>query len=515
MRNIKIKNFAQNTVVLMCVIFFAKILGMLRDVVLANYFGTSNVSDAYLISVSIPSFLFFFVGHSLSTAFLPMYNKIRHEEGEEKAQLYMNALICGACVISTIAVVFLLCSPQTIVKIFAAGFDEETTQIASTFIRICSFSLYFMTIINVWGAYLQAKNNFLIPASVSVPRNVVIMVSIVLAAKIHVSILGIGLLLAYASEFLLLLPFVLAKGYKPQLKLDYKSSEMKATYQLVVPILIGVAVSQINHIIDRSLASTVITGGLSALTYASILNNAVQEVLVTGIITILFAKCSSWVASGEHEKVRFKLNQTINTMAFLLLPATVGIFVCSSSIVECVLCRGEFDEHSLQMTTGALCCYTIGLFFLAIRDTLVKVFYAYKKTKTTTITSIVAISINIVLNFILVRYMGLNGLALATALSAIFHSITLYILLRKHIGDFGFKTTAKTILKTVVACSVMAISLIVLKQHIHVLNSELLELLICVAVGAIIYLMCSFILRTKPLMDAFKGITKRHSKPNV
>ena len=495
----KIKRILQSTVFLMGVILFAKILGMLRDVVLANYFGTSNVSDAYLIAVSIPNYLFFFVGHSLSTAFLPMYNKVKHNKGEKKAQRYMNSLICCALVISTVAVALLLIFPDPVVRLFAAGFDTETVGIASTFVRLSACSLYFMTIINVWGGYLQAKGNFIIPASVSVPRNIVIMISIYFAATVHVSLLGVGLLLAYVSEFVLMLPFVLKKGYRPQLALDIKAEETKETLYLVMPILLGVGVSQINHIIDRSLASTSGEGGLSALTYALILNNAVQEVLVTGIITILFAKCASWVAEGNHDLVKSKLKQTVNTMILLLLPATVGILICSEMIVKCVLCRGEFDETSLAMTTGALCCYTLGLLFLALRDTLVKVFYAYKKTKLTTITSIIAISINIVLNFVLLHFMGLNGLALATTISAVFSCVTLYVMLRKHIGDFGLKSMLITILKSTISCAVMAVAVILVQKYLISALPELVGLVVCVLAGVVAYFGCAFAIRIEPL----------------
>jgi putative peptidoglycan lipid II flippase len=131
-----------------------------------------------------------------------------------------------------------------------------------------------------------------------------------------------------------------------------------------MPIMLGVSVSQVNNIIDKSIASTVVEGGISALSYASIINNAVQEVLVTGIITILFANCATLVAKGEHELVKIKLSSTLQTFLTVLIPASCGVIILARPLVVCILGRGNFNENSVKMTVGALCCYTIGLSFL-------------------------------------------------------------------------------------------------------------------------------------------------------
>lgn len=496
-----LKNLKQSTLVLMLIIVISKLMGMLRDIVLANYFGTSNVSDAYLIAISVPTLLFYFIGHALSTAYLPMYNKIRYDKGETEAQKYSNNLICISFCLCTIIVVVLIFFPEAVIKLFAAGFDDDTVELTAKFIRYSAASIYFMTIVNIWGGYLQANNNFIIPASISVPRNIVLIISIVVALY-DIKYLGIGILIAYISEFLLLLPFVIKNGFRFRPIIELKTPEIKETLYLVLPIIIGVGVSQINKIIDRSIASTVISGGISALNYASIINNAVQEVLVTGIITILFAKCAAWVAEKKYEKVKSKLSETIDTLIFFLVPATLGIIVCSESIVRCILCRGAFDMASVNMTVGALCCYTIGLVFLAIRDTMVKVFYAYKDTKITTATSIGAILINIILNLVLSHFWGINGLAIATSISVVIQCVVLYLILRRKIGDFGFLLTLKTFIKSLISSVIMSVVIIMLINLLSKTSiGEFISLMICVLTGILVYFLCSIILKSHILLD--------------
>ncbi len=501
----KLDKVKQSIPTLMLVIIVSKIVGMLREIVLANYFGTSYISDAYLIASSVPTLLFYFIGHSISTAYIPLYNKTKNSGGESKGLKYTNSILNISFIVGTALVVLILSFPVAVIKLFAFGFDGEEVKLTVSFIRISAVSIYLMIIINVLSGYLQANKNFLMPAAVSLPRNAVIIVSIVIAAIFGVQWLGIGLLLAYIAEFIFLLPFAFAKGYRYRPIFDFKNDYVKETWYMIVPILVGMFVSQINKMVDRSLASSVCEGGVSALTYASVINNAVQEILVTGIITVLFSHCAEWVVKNEHEKVKQKLTSTLNTLIMLLLPATVGVILLSKPIVELVLGRGEFGEISTNMTVGALCCYTAGLTFLAIRDTLVKVFYAYKKTKSTTIVAIIAILINIILNLSLYKIIGLNGLALATTVSAVFHSIVLYLILRKQIGDFGFKSTVIVTVKSAISSAAMFTVVYGLK-HITSSLYSWISLVLCIVVGMVVYFAITLLLKTEPIMVFIKKL---------
>lgn len=142
-QKMKREKIQKNISLLMVVILISKIVGMFRDVVLAKYYGTSNISDAYLVSNSVPTLLFYFIGHGLSTAFIPMYTKIKETQGAEKAERYTNNIINISLIFCTVIIVVLQVFPAQVVGLFAAGFDESTTALASQFIKISSYSLYF------------------------------------------------------------------------------------------------------------------------------------------------------------------------------------------------------------------------------------------------------------------------------------------------------------------------------------------------------------------------------------
>lgn len=497
----KFKNLTQSSTMLMVVIVISKLIGMLRDVILANYFGTSNISDAYLIASSVPVLLFYFIGHSLSTAYIPMFNKVKHEKGSLSSLKFTDNLLTISLLLSSVIVITLLLFPSVVVKLFAAGFDSETAQISANLIRICAPSIYLMTIINIYGGFLQANRNFLAPAAISLPRNIAIVISVILAASLGYDILGWGLLASYIFEFVFLLPFVLRKQYRYSPFLNFKDEYIKKTLYVVAPILLGMCVGQVNKIVDRSMASTIIVGGISALNYASIINNAVQEILVTGIITILFANCAELVAKGEHDKVKIKLSNTIDSLIFILIPAIIGVILLADPIVKLILCRGEFNQKSLQMTVGALRCYSCGLLFLALRDTLVKVFYAYKETRITTLVSICAILINIVLNIILGKLFGINGLAIATSISAMFNSVVLIMAFYKFHGNIYIKNIMNNLVKSII-CSIGMCICILLSQKLLCQSNinGLFCLFVQVLVGMAIYLLLSFCVRSSVLM---------------
>lgn len=502
--------FQKNIVLLMAVITVSKLFGMLRDIVLANFYGTSNVSDAYLIACSVPTLLFYFIGHALSTSYLPMYNKVKKEHGIQKADLFTSNITNIALLLCTIIIVALQLFPQFIVKLFAAGFDSETSALAARFIRTSAISLYCMVLVNIGSGYLQICNNFLIPAAVSLPRNFVIIASIFLASSFNVGFLGWGFLGAYLAEFLFLIPFIKKNNYKHRLYVNFKDENIKETLYLTVPIIIGVGVSQINNIVSKSIASTISEGAISALNYASVINNAVQEILVTGIITVLFADSAAHVANNEHDMVKVKLSKTIDGMVMILLPSIFGILILADPIVTVFFSRGKFNEQSSVMTVSSLRLFSIGLVFTAVRDTLIKVFYAYKKTLITTLTSIVSIVLNIILSLIFSRLIGVHGLALATSLSAVFNCTGLYVLLRKKIGDFYFANTIKVIVKSFFACLIMSLSVkLVYYAFMKHNTSILISLLVSTVIGIVVYGLAVIVLKIKPALEILGKISKR------
>lgn len=497
----------------MTVIVISKMIGMFRDVVLANYYGTSNISDAYLIASSVPTLLFYFVGNSLSTAYIPMYNKVKKEKGIIAANRYSSNLTNIAFLLCTVIILLLLIFPSQIVSLFAAGFDNETTILASSFIRTSAFSLYLMVMVNIGGGFLQINDNFLVPAAISFPRNLAIIAAIILSSIFGVGLMGWGILAAYLFEVLFMLPFLKKSGYKYKPIIDYKDPNIKETLYIIAPVIIGVSINKINNIINQSIASTISEGAISALNYASVINSAVQEILVTGVITILFADSAAHVANNEVEKLKIKLAQTLNAITAFLIPAAVGVIILARPIVTVFFSRGDFNETSIAMTVSALQMFSVGLMFISARDALIKIFYAFKDTRTTTITAAIAICLNIILNLILAKRFGIMGLASATSISATLHCLILYAKLRKKIGDFYLKTTINILIKSIISSIIMGLAISLLYLWLISYNvMSVIALSLAVFAGVIIYMLLSILFRNKLIIGLLLKVIRRNAQ---
>ena len=176
---------------------------------------------------------------------------------------------------------------------------------------------------------------------------------------------------------------------------------------LIGPVLIGVAVNQINTMVDRTLASTLVEGSISALNYANKLNGFVMALFITSVGAVIYPMLSKLSSEDNKEKFISSVVQSINSVILLVIPISIGAIVLATPIVKLLFQRGEFDARATSMTAIALIMYSIGMVAFGLRDIIGKVFYALKDTKTPMINGAIAMIMNIVLNIILVKYLQL------------------------------------------------------------------------------------------------------------
>lgn len=483
---------AKATIGLMLATIIAKVLGFGRELVLAAVYGASMYSDAYLTAMNIPVVLFTIIGTTLGTVLIPMYFEVNNDLGEKKALNFtnnvFNIVIAMCIVLAMLGFIF----TEELVKVFAMGFEGQTLKVSIDFTRITIIGIVFTGLSYVMTAYLQIKNNFTVPGLISVPKNIIIIVSIILSVKYNPYIMIWGTLIGIATEFIFQLPFAIKSGYKYQLYINIKDKYIKKMSWLIGPVLIGVAVNQINTMVDRTLASTLVEGSISALNYANKLNGFVMALFITSVGAVIYPMLSKLSSEDNKEKFISSVVQSINSVILLVIPISIGAIVLATPIVKLLFQRGEFDARATSMTAIALIMYSIGMVAFGLRDIIGKVFYALKDTKTPMINGAIAMIMNIVLNIILVKYLQLAGLALATSISAIVCIFLLFGSLKKKIGYFGQDKIIKTTIKSIVAAVVMGIVTYFVYNIVSNLlglgfAKEAVSLAISVGIGAITY----------------------------
>lgn len=487
----------------------SKILGFLREIVFSYFYGASAFSDAYLISISIPNLLFSFVAAGISTAFIPIYNDICQRKSEKAANLFTNNLINIIILLTTFVVFLVFFFTEETVGIFAKGFTGETLELAIYFTRVSIFGIYATLLYNLYSSFLRIKNDCATPSFAGFPLNVITIISIVISAKTNKYFLTWGSTIAIFSQLILILLSSYKKGYKYKLFLNFKDKNIGNLFLLSMPIILSSSINSLNMMIDRTIASEVAKGGISALNYATRLNGFVQGLFVVTIVTIMFPEISKKASNNNFEGIKKTVAESIILILLAVVPASLGLLIFPDEIVSLLFARGAFDSNALSMTSSALFYYSLGMFATAMTEILARVFYAMKDTVTPVKNSLIAIVINIVLNIVLSKYMGIGGLALATSIAGVVAMILMFYSFRKKFGHFGFLTVFKETIKMFIAALLMAI---IAKSSYKLFLTKLganASLIIAILIAVIFYSFLVILFKVKEVNNIINGIKRR------
>lgn len=471
----------------------SKLIGFTREAILVSVYGAGMISDVYITAMNIPLTLFDIVATALSTTFIPLFFKIQEKEGEIKALEFSNNIFNIVLIISLLLSIIGYIFAEPLVKIFAMEFSGTKLELAVQFTKIIVFSMVFIGLSKILSSWLQIKNNFFIPGIISIPYNIIIIISILVSYKYNnVKVLIVGSLLGIMSQFLFQLPYAYKLEYKYKRYINLKDKNLREAIYLVVPVFIGVGVSQLNSVIDKTLASTLGDGIITILNSASKLEGVISALFISTIGSVIYPKISTLYNKGLDRHFNSVINKSINTIILLIIPISIGIIVLANPLVSLIFERGKFDASATNLTSIALSFYCIGMIGGGVTTILNKVFYSLNDTKVPMISSIISIITNIVLNLISIRYLGYKGLALSTSISSIVCTILLLrFLIKKNIG-FKLQKVIKTFMKSLIASIIMGfityLSYKILNMNVDIRSIENpLILLTSIGIGAITY----------------------------
>lgn len=496
---------------IMLITIVSKFLGFGREIALSYFYGASSISDAYLIAITVPSVIFSFISTGLAAGYIPMYSSIEEKFGELKSNRFTSNLINTLLVISTLVVLVSLVFTEQIVRLFASGFEGETLTIALELTQLSLFAVYFTGIVSILTGLLQVKGNYLVPALVGLPLNLFIIISIVLSKYIGTYILALGYVVAIFAQCVFMVPALVRNRFKYSFVLDFTDKNIIKLAYIIMPLILSVSVNQINKLVDRTLASQVAVGGISALNFANRLNGFVQGIFVISIVTALYPLISKMAAESNFDAMKKSISESITAINLLVIPATVGSMVFAKPIVVMLFGRGAFDASAIDMTASALFYYSLGMLGFGLRDILTRVFYSVQDTKTPMINGVIGVVFNIVLNFILSRYLGIGGLALATSISAIITTLLLFISLRKKIGPFGIKHISLSFIKILLASTIMGIVALLTYNYLQGLIGLSISLLLAIAFSGAVYFVIIFFMKIEDV-DVIVDLVKNKIK---
>ena len=499
----------KTAIFVMMLTLVSKILGFGREVVLSYVYGASAVTDAFLISNTIPNVVFSIVGAGLSTGFVPIYSHILNESGKEDANKFTANLVNTLLVAITLIVVVVLVFTEPLVKIFASGFSDGTMRLTVRFTRITVFGIYFTTLVGIFSGLLRLYERFFLPALVSLPMNIILIGTLLLSAHTNVYVLALGSVLATAAQLVFLAPAIKGTGYQHGYGIKPSDVHIKSMFFLALPLLLGASVDEVNVLIDRTMASGLAEGGVSALNYAYKLNTFVKGLFASSIVSVFYPTVAKMVAEGSKDSIKNQVSETISVIALFVVPCTIGALVFSEEIVMFLFGRGAFSSEAVAMTSQALFFYSLGMLAVAAGEVLSRTCYALQDTMTPTLCAMASVFVNIVLNAILSRYLGLGGLALASSIAGSFRAVLLGIALGRKIGGFGIRRIAVSLMKIGIVSVVMGVASLTSFRMMTDHFGTNLSLIAAIIMGASVYLVLIRFARVPEVDSAIERIRMR------
>ncbi len=435
----------------------SRILGFVRDVVIARLFGTAAAVQAFVVAFRIPNTLRHLVGEgAANAAVIPVLSEyLDNKDNKEFWRLTNLLLSTVAIILAAIAILGTILSPF-IVRIIAFGFVNDPAKMDLT-IRLSRIMFSFIFLIGL-SAYamgiLNTLKHFAAPAAGSCFLNLTMIVfGLYLCEYFQEPIIGmsIAVLLGGVLQLIIQIPVLMKQGFRFRFAFDLQHPAIKRIGKLLLPRMLGSSIYQLNVFIDTmfaSLGGIVGEGAIAALYYANRLIQFPTALFGSALATACLPTLSQQAIANDMDGLKKTLEVSLRSLLVLLIPSSIGLFVLSEPIIRLLFERGKFDALSTQMTSFAMALYCVGLFAYSGARVITSCFYALKDTRTPVKITFVCLIINTVFNFLLMRVLQVGGLALATSISSIANFFILIFSLREKIGSLGLVSLIANTLKT-------------------------------------------------------------------
>lgn len=428
------------------IILLSKIAGFLRDVVVANYYGASVVSDAYFYAYQIPALVLVILGgvggpfHSATVAIFSKLVSDFHTKPENKVKKLFNTFETFSIILFSILALICFFFPDTVMRLIIRGENQELLLYASDLLKVMSPIILIGAVIGLYYGILVTYKKFLLPnISPSMLSLGVIIVLFVTKGDKTGFYLALGTLFGAILQFLLQAPVVRKIGYGFKPSFDFlKNKSFNDILELLFPAFLSSTIGQLGIYIDMFYSSALKEGAWTAFSYANRIFQFPTGMLLTAILVPLFPLFSRLVAKNDIEGVRHYYKKGIGTLIYAGCFLMVCIFVVRTDAIRLALQRGAFNDDATVLVSEILFFITLSIIPYVVRDSATRLFYSYNDSKTPFLIAIGCILLKIILNTLLVQTMGINGIALSTTLVTLFNATMLTILLKRKVS-IGYK----------------------------------------------------------------------------
>jgi putative peptidoglycan lipid II flippase len=439
----------------------SRVLGLVRDIVIAAFFGAGLAADAFFVAFRIPNLLRrLFAEGSLTISFIPVFAEYLLKRGRDEAfALARSSWWILTITLATVSVLGVLLSPL-IVKVIAPGFvsSPEKFDLTVLLTRMMFPYIFFIGLVALAMGILNTLGHFAAPAASPALLSVAMVTSVLLISPhLEKPALGLatGVMIGGCLQLTLQIPFMIRKGFHLFVRSPLYHAAIKRIALLMTPAVFGAAVYQINILVGTLLATLLPEGSVSYLYYADRMVQFPLGVFAIALATAVLPSLSKQAAMDDMDGLRSSFSYALRLVFFITIPAMTGLIILREPIVSLIFQRGAFDAASSRLTAEAVLYYAVGLWAFSGVRIVVSAFYSLQDTKTPVKTAVVSLLTNIVLSILLMGPMLHGGLALATSLASGVNLTLLVFALRRRLGRIGARSILESVLRSVACAAVM------------------------------------------------------------
>ncbi len=497
---------------MMLAAFIGKALYIIREPIIAAYFGASAQTDAYNVAMTIITMLLSVTISPIGGVLVPVYVERLHRNKYEGERFIRQVLTLYLLILSTVLLIVYFAAPW-LVRLYAPGFAPETASLAVRLTRILGLFAVVSGLAGYFNMVLTAHQEFLWVALGPIVTAVLVIIILLAAApRLGIDALAWGMVAGNAVQM-----FILGLSTRRQavrLGLNFHLGEaVRALGKLSGWMLVGRFIGQGNNLIDRNMLSYLSEGSIAALGFARSIYLLPFNIFTTGITRVIIANFSWDVAQGDMDTLKRDLSLAIRMAAFFMIPVTVGFIVLRDPIVQVFLKRGAFETKDAEVTATLLLLLSMGLFFRSINFIVGRIYTSMQILSFPTLLGLAGLCIHYTANRILITTMGTAGIALSLTVTEIFIALSFLVRTRQIIGPLGGKRIAVSLSKTSTASGIMALVLSLFNKfctsqrgdEAHVL---LIILISAISIGGALYIIALYTFKSEELLLSIKLATR-------
>jgi putative peptidoglycan lipid II flippase len=488
----------------------SRILGYIRDSRIAFLLGAGTANDAYTIAYRIPNLLRRLVGEgAVSAAFIPVFSRYLAEDKKKEAWEFANAMLTLICIFLTAITILGIIFSPLIVRLFASGFADTPgkLELTATLNRIMFPYIFLISLSALTMGILNSLQRFGEPAFAPVLLNLSVITFSFLGGLFGdvTKALAVGVVVGGMLQLGIQVPPLIQSGWRMRLKLDLSHPGVQRVTKLMVPVIFGVGIVQVNMLVDSQFASYLDEGSVTSIYIADRVMELVIGTYAVAVSTVILPLLSRHAAAQRMDEIKGTLNFATRLILFITFPASVGLVLLRTQIIEVLFQHGDFGASSTALTAWPLLFFALGLSAFAMVKIIVPAFYALEDTRTPVKIAFGAMLLNIGLNLLFIEPLQNGGPALATSTAAFFNSLSLLIIFHRRYGSFGARRIAGSVLKSVVGSAALGIVTYVMIQWPGFYEGRMLNKVIAlsatIAAAAGTYFATASLLRSPELAE--------------